>query len=316
MLVAVAAMTLAQLADQPSMPAKQGDLRIMVWNVQRGSNNFDNGPEKTKAWIEAVNPDIVLMQESYDIDGDRPTLGRWITAEKGWNHYQHTSPHLCILTPHPIEQTYFHADWHGVGARIKTPKGDLVAYSIWIDYRAYTPQALRDNPTISDEDLLAKETTESSRFEQAQAIVQHLKDQNHLTGNHPLLVGGDWNGPSHLDWTEETAKVFRNRRNLPLPVSTHMVSNGFTDTFRTVHPNPVNRPGVTWSPLFRGTVETPETAERIDRLYLHKANAAKTLTPVQAFTLPMRWEDNDIEQKDRHFPSDHGAVVIDLAWNN
>lgn len=300
----------------PNIPTPTGDLRIMVWNVQRGANNFDQGAEKTQAWITAAKPDIVLMQESYDIDGDRPTLGRWIAEQEGWNAYQHTSPHLCIISLHPIEKTFFHADWHGVGAQIKTPKGSLVAYSTWIDYRAYTPQALRDNPDISDEDLLAKETTESDRLTQTKAIVQHLKDQNHLTGDLPLLVGGDWNCPSHLDWTDDTAKANRFRRNLPLPVSLHMAENGFVDVFRTVHPNPVNRPGITWSPLYRGTLETPETSDRIDRLYLHKAKSPKTLTPVGAFTLPLKWEDNNIEQKDRQFPSDHGAVIFDFKWSD
>ena len=46
-------------------------LRVLVWNVLHGANDVDEGPEKALAIIRSVVPDIVLLQESYDIDGDR-----------------------------------------------------------------------------------------------------------------------------------------------------------------------------------------------------------------------------------------------------
>lgn len=318
--------------DIPAIPEPAGDLRVMVWNVQRGSNGFAHGPEKTLAWIRAANPDLVLMQESYDIDGDRAKLGPWLAAELGWDHHQGDSTHLCILSPLTFEQTYFHEAWHGIGARLRDKEGrTLVAYSTWIDYRAYTPYALRDDPAISDQALLAKETDESDRYTQTLALLEHLRGVGHLGepdtpgGPFPLLVGGDWNCPSHLDWTGEAELVFRFRRDLPLPVSTAMQSAGFTDTFREVHPSPLAAPGITWSPLFRGTHDEPGTADRIDRLYALPAapNAAATpesdsaparLRAIGAMTLPTVYEDDSIEQADRLFPSDHAALLIDLVW--
>ena len=69
---------------------EKGDtLRVLVWNAWRGGNVVDDGPEKVLAVIRDVAPDLVLMQESYDIDadeqGDRPTLGRWIAGELDWS---------------------------------------------------------------------------------------------------------------------------------------------------------------------------------------------------------------------------------------
>ena len=97
----------------------QDRLRVMVWNAWRGGNEVEGGPEKVLAVIRAEDPDVVLMQESYDIDGERPTLGRWVAGELGWSAHQGDSPHLCILARSEFAATFFHHAWHGVGARIE-----------------------------------------------------------------------------------------------------------------------------------------------------------------------------------------------------
>ena len=64
--------------------------------------------------------------------------------------------------------------------------------------------------------------------------------------------------------------VCKRRRDLDLPVSVAMSEAGFIDGFRTVHPNPVQRPGITWSPMFRTSGGMAQGFERIDRLYTHE----------------------------------------------
>ena len=213
--------------------AQSDTLRVMVWNVLHGANDVTQGAEKTLKIIRDVDPDIVLLQESYDIDGERPKLGAWLAGELGWNQHQAQSTHLCVLTPLKIETTFFHNEWHGVGARLRDSAGrELLAWSIWIDWRSFITYTLRDTPAISDEDLLAGERVGSNRQQQAEAIIAHLRDAGQLSADIPLLVGGDWNCPSHLDWTVDTSRVYKRRRALQLPVSTAMQSAGFTDTFR------------------------------------------------------------------------------------
>jgi len=68
----------------------------------------NQGAEKALAVIQSENPDIVLLQESYDINDDRPHLGVWLAGELGWNQYQGESTHLCVLTPLKIETEFFH----------------------------------------------------------------------------------------------------------------------------------------------------------------------------------------------------------------
>jgi len=300
----------------------QDALRVLVWNVLHGANDVDQGAEKTLAIIRSVEPDLVLLQESYDIDGDRPRLGEWLAGELGWNQHQAHSAHLCVLTPLEMEATFFHHVWHGVGALLRDEHDrELLAWSIWLDYRAYLGYELRDNPTMSDEELLAAEDERSSRLQQATAIIAHLREAGQLAADVPLLVGGDWNTPSHLDWTKDTASIYKHRRDLALPVSTAMLDAGFMDTFRTVYPNPVQHPGITWSPMFRGPLAgeegTPQSFQRIDRLYLkNPADVSKgwSLRSVAGEVLPLIWEDDSTPIKQRSFPSDHGALLMDLEW--
>ena len=86
---------------------------------------------------------------------------------------------------------------------------------------------------------------------------------------------------------------------------------GFVDAFRTVHPDPIKTPGVTWSPLVRTNEKTgkPSPLDRIDRLYLKSASLVAT----HAFTLPKELEDEAIPKAKRLFPSDHGAVRVTLT---
>ena len=315
----------ARSGDTPIALPADDTMRVLVWNVLHGANDVVEGAEKALAVIRDSGADLVLMQESYDIDGERPLLGAWLAEQLGWNQWQADSPHLCILTRFEITERFTHEPWHAVGARLVDDRGrDFIAWSIWIDYRDYITGKLRDTPDITDVDLLESEFVRSQRLPQAKRIIAQLETLGHLDLSIPLLVGGDWNTPSHLDWTLDTSRVYKRRRSLDLPVSLAMAEEGFIDTFRTVHPNPVQRPGITWSPMYRTSGGKDQGFERIDRLYIHDPDAANDgeegdkggwrLEPVAGHVYPIAWEDDTIPVPDRQFPSDHGAVLLELRF--
>ena len=64
-------------------PRVTSTLRVMVWNVLHGANDVTNGAEKALKIIRDTNPDIVMLQESYDINDERPKLGAWLAGELG-----------------------------------------------------------------------------------------------------------------------------------------------------------------------------------------------------------------------------------------
>ena len=282
-----------------------GAIRVMCWNIYRGANPYGpEGPARALTVIRSQHPDVVCLQESYDIDGERALLGAWLADQLGWFYHQGNSPHLAILSRHPITETFAHAPWHGVGARLDLDNGQpLIVWSCWLDYRSYVAFELRKDASISDEELLACETHKSSRLANAQDLLARLEALGHLAAGVPLIVAGDWNCPSHLDWTAATADS-PDRRDLPLPVSSLFQRRGLRDAYRLVHPDPVASPGNTWSPLY---LDNPQ--DRIDRIYLKGPLHARA-----AWTLPEHPEDTGLDMHQRMFPSDHGAVVVDVHW--
>ena len=86
----------------------------------------------------------------------------------------------------------------------------------------------------------------------------------------PVILTGDFNVPSHLDWTAATASTHFDRV-VDWP-ATHFVQDaGFVDSFRTVHPDPAAVPGNTWSPLYPrrdGATGVIEPQDRIDFVFV------------------------------------------------
>ena len=54
---------------------KSDTMRVMVWNTLHGANDVTQGAEKALKIIRETKPDIVMLQESYDINDERPKLG-------------------------------------------------------------------------------------------------------------------------------------------------------------------------------------------------------------------------------------------------
>lgn len=292
-------------------------LRVLIWNTERGSNPYGpDGKERVLKVIRESGADVVLWQESYQLEGREETLGKWVADEMGWEIWQGESPHLAVASRFPQVGRAFHDPWHGLGVRLRDDDGrEFVAWSIWLDYREPVQWAATDHPEASDDDLLACETSKSGRFGEAQALLDDLDRGGVLQSQVPVLVGGDWNCPSHLDWTAETANAFPHRRSLPLPVSRLMAGADFADCYRFLHPDPVQDPGNTWSP--RGTPRedgSPDPPERIDRMYLKNALGKPGLQPVRATIFPRDPKDAHAPRESAVFPSDHAATLFELEW--
>ena len=62
-----------------------------------------------------------------------------------------------------------------------------------------------------------------------------------------IFLAGDFNEPSHLDWTEAT-RDSADHRGLVVPwtVTTLLEEAGYADSYRVKYPNPVTHPGYTY----------------------------------------------------------------------
>uniref|UniRef100_UPI0031DD747D hypothetical protein n=1 Tax=Saccharothrix mutabilis TaxID=33921 RepID=UPI0031DD747D len=96
-------------------------------------------------------------------------------------------------------------------------------------------------------------------------------------------------------------------RHPPRPVSRAVQQAGLTDAYRVVHPDPVTKPGTTWSPVYprhNGSTGVPEPRDRIDfvqsagRVQATSSEAVVLGTPT---AVP--------SHQDNLWSSDHAAVT-------
>jgi exonuclease III len=81
-----------------------------------------------------------------------------------------------------------------------------------------------------------------------EAIRGFIRDaQSETAKGHPVIIGGDFNEPSHLDWQADT-KDLRDHRGAVVPwdVSQMLEQAGYIDAWRRHFPDAVMHPGFTW----------------------------------------------------------------------
>jgi endonuclease/exonuclease/phosphatase family metal-dependent hydrolase len=285
--------------------AQEIDLRVMSFNIWYGGVQVSQ-PEVIEI-LRASGADIIGLQEP---DGQTAALA----AAAGYPYVdlrRHIISRVPLFDPKLGERTDggqavyplagLDADAPHVWAMVAP--GKVVALgNLHLTSDPYGPDLLRDGTPLTE--VLQGET--DSRLAEIDPFAAAMEPL--IAAGIPVVVTGDFNTPSHLDYTEAaiglrpamTAAV-------PWPVTQRMEAAGFTDAFRAAHPDPVNRPGLTYSPGFPWPVmREGESLDRID--YVFAANANVRGAEV--------WGEPGNADVDRAFdpwPSDHRALIADLT---
>jgi hypothetical protein len=217
-------------------------LEVFVYNVEYG------GDESTDAVIEDVDVDVVGVLESYNRLPE-------IAKTTGYPYYNVS---LQILSKYPIHEP---SGAEGRYALIEVRPGEVVAFfNIHLDYVRYGPKLLRNGATV-EEVLASEDEVRTSALDVPLRLMDELIQQGY-----PVFFTGDHNEPSSLDWTDATAAARPDvDEAVAWPVSEAILGLGFHDTFRNIHPNPVEVPGITHE----------GAGDRID--YLYAAGPVATL---------------------------------------
>ena len=160
-------------------------------------------------------------------------------------------------------------------------------YSCHLDYRHYqcymprgyngTTWKKMDKP-ITDEEEVLKANRQSFRDETIRAFIQEV--QSDIQQGRPIIMGGDFNEPSHLDWQADTKDLWdHNGAVIHWDCSMMLSKAGFKDAYREKYPNTVRYPGFTFPAGNKLAEEAkleklawaPEADERdrIDFIYYH-----------------------------------------------
>jgi endonuclease/exonuclease/phosphatase family metal-dependent hydrolase len=268
--------------------ATTDSVRVASFNIWKGKT----GPKVVEV-IRASGADVVGLQEA---DGAAPELARelgWAYCEFSFDRGNEAGNSDCaILSRLPITQTLSH------GVRVEVAPGrEAFVFVAHLRAFPYQPYNLRDGEIRGQAQAIRG--AENARGGEIDEILAEIKP--YLDARRAVFLVGDFNEPSHLDWTDAAAAAGLHALKVAWPASSKVVAAGLTDSFRALRADPVTVPGNTWTPR----PETKEVHDRIDFVYAANATATET-----------RIVGEDAQHADvlvDDYPSDHRAVVAAFA---
>lgn len=249
---------------------------IMTFNIENGGTqvSFD----KVVEVIHKAKADVVGLQEAW---GNTSKLAKAL----GWKYYNNRQH---IISRYPLFEP---KDGRSVYTLIEVKPGYVVAMAnIHLPDDPYGPDLIRNGASATKVEAIESKV----RLPTALPPIQKLATL--AQRGVPVFLTGDFNSPSHLDWSRHHVAV-------AWPVTKTAEKSGLKDAYRAKHPNFVKDPAVTW-PSNRPHVTTtsfdgfnPSEDDPHDRIdFIFTGGRTKVIeASIDKFVQP--------------WPSDHHAVV-------
>lgn len=299
--------TAASIPFRGNLPTRRQDsnnqLVVMSYNLWQGGTNVNGYHEKQVRFISESGADVVGLQET--VDGEHASR---LANALGWDVWA-SNQSAAILSRYPIVERYGETSAGG-GIRINVngdseDKKEINFWNTHLTAYPYGPYGFC-NDGKSQEEVLGIEA-ESGRTGQMTEILAAMATQIANSDNVPVLLTGDTNAPSHLDYIEGLREKHCGIAGFGWPTSALPQQAGLIDSFRVAHPDPVAVSGTTWSPIFpfsEGATGTPEPQDRIDFIY-----ATKQLRVTASRTTVVGKPQPPPNEADNEWTSDHAAVI-------
>lgn len=276
----------------------EGDtVRILTFNIWGYGRGRKVPPARMAEVIKASNADIVGLQENNK-------NGKAIADILGW-HYVKQGRSATILSRFAVIETT--EKKHGVKIRLDTGQ-EVFLFNVHFLPSPYQPYQLLNIPygrapfiKTEAEAIAAAKKVHGAHLESLLKEIDAVQDEGI-----PILITGDFNEPSHLDWTEATARSGRHPIKVAYPTSAALAKAGFSDAYRTVYPDVMKMPGYTWTPVTK-TSDPKDHHDRIDIIYFRGKG-------VRTNSVEIVGEDpNNADIAVTPYPSDHRAVVATIT---
>lgn len=264
--------------------------KVLQLNLWHEGSVVPNGYQSIVEEIIDKNADIVLLCEINNRNGvDFISKLTTDLKSRGLNYHSisnEASVDVATLSKYPIlAQNTLYEKENRQGQVLKTKisihNHPIIFYSIHLDYTNYACYLPRgyDGVTwqkmekpITDVQEIVNANRKSKRDE---AIADLIADAAKESKRYSIIIGGDFNEPSHLDWIEENKNLYDRRGAVvPWDCSTMLYAAGYKDAFRMKYPYAVTHPGFTY-PSYNADVPANKIAwapeaddrDRIDYIY-------------------------------------------------
>jgi exodeoxyribonuclease III len=293
-------------------------LRVMSYNVWGAGGNEGKGIDETLAVIRAANPDIIGIQETMlegaDCTADAcPPIGTSVAAALaealGYYYYDQTGANgalwaNAIISRYPIGQ----ATPNNLGVAVDVNGVPVWLFNIHLDDEPYQPYQLLGIP-YGPAPFIATgaEAVDFASRTRGAAMDLLMADMAQAGDGAVIFVTGDFNEPSHLDWTDAAVAAAQHPVPVDWPTTKRLTDAGFADGYRAMHPDPVAKPAYTWTPRYDESA-ADDHPDRIDFVFVRGLDVAVTDAGIVGEDGPR----SDIVVTP--WPSDHRAVVIEVRF--
>lgn len=261
---------------------------LLQWNIWQEGTQVPGGYDAIVDELARLKPDFVTFSEVRNYRG-RPFTARLCRdlAVRGVQYHSFYSYDSGLLSRYPITDTtvvYPCRDDHGSIYRLACEaKGRRWAvYTAHLDYlndtyyevRGYDGNTWAEIPVLTDSAEIVRRNARSKRDEALTAFLSHAA-RDEAEGR-VVVLGGDFNEPSWLDWTPATRYLYDHHGVvMAWPATRRLAEAGYTDVWRALFPDPVSRPGFTYpadnpavSPTRLSWAPLADERERIDYLFV------------------------------------------------
>ncbi|MEL4504046.1 endonuclease/exonuclease/phosphatase family protein [Luteococcus sp. H138] len=323
------------LAAPAAHAQKPETLRVLAINIWFGGTVIEPGLELVTAVIRQTRADVVLLSESGE--STAKLAAQLSTAGESWRYAE--SSDTGVLSRYPILET---GQLPFITKAVIDIRGRQVAcYAAHFEYRWYATYLPRGYgggsasgpfeeygwgqiPTgpVDDVDAILADNLRSGRPRVIDTFLTDAADER--SKGRSVLLGGDFNEPSVLDWTAATKDLYDHHGLvIPWQSTQKLAEAGFIDAYRTIYPNPVTHPGMTWpadNPLARldqlAWAPKADERDRIDYIFTSPMPGLKLLDagivgPAGSIVRNERRPDatDDVLSSPTPWPTDHKAVL-------
>jgi endonuclease/exonuclease/phosphatase family metal-dependent hydrolase len=272
------------------------EITVMTFNIENGGTQVSFN--KVVEAIQKTKADVVGIQEAW---GNTAKLAHAL----GWRYYDQQLQiisHLPLLKPASVRSLYTFVE--------VTPGKVIAIANIHLPDEPYGPELVRHGAPKTE--VIANEN--KTRLPVVLPFINKLATL--AKRGIPVFLTGDFNSPSHLDWTEASINKLPNHPYaIEWPITAMLAKRGFTDAYRQFWPDPLKPIVATWPASRPEVLQSPDhfnptpddLPDRID--FIFTAGPANVISSQLIGEANYQASNINITP----WPSDHRAIAARFA---
>ena len=318
------------------------EFTVLQWNIWREGTMVPGGYEAIVDEIIRLRPDFVTLSEvrNYNNTNFTARLTRslkdilyifffFYTFFTGWGSRYPITDSLTVFP--------YNCDFGSIYRLTTDMNGKKMAvYTSHLDYlddayynvRGYDGSTWEEIPIPTTVEEVLERNVASQRDDAIKMFIEQAKKDREA--GYTIILGGDFNEPSHQDWTEETKNLYDHHGLvIPWTVPVLLDEAGFVDAYRSFYPNVLDYPGftnpsdnpakpaekITWAPK-------ADERDRIDYIWFYPEKGltvkdAAIFGPKGSIVRSQRVQETSKDkfiEPQNVWPTDHKGVLVTFQY--